>query len=126
MRSVNSFEELTDQISASLAQMDEIERLLWDLVRVTPQKWRLHPWGDPGGGFWVVGILGCRAIWYNDIEGGFNVSQYTEAGTLGEYWCNQDELYHVIWHLRQQIESGTLSGFFGPPDKPARPPMADT
>jgi len=112
-----SLEELAAEISASLNLMEERERLLWDLVRVKPMKWRQHPWGDLGGGFWVVGILGCRIIWYNDIEDGFNVSRYEEAGTIAEYWCNQDDLHHVIWKLRQQIESGSPIGLFGPSDE---------
>ena len=111
-----SLEELSDQIATSLAQMEDGERLLWDLVRVPPVKWCQHPWGDLGGGFWVVGIIGCQVIWYNDIEHGFNVSGYKEAGTIAKYGCNQDELHHVIWQLRQQIESGTRPGRFGPPE----------
>lgn len=118
-------EELSDQIAASVAQMEPAERLVWDLVRVPPVKWRLHPWGDLGGGFWVVGIIGCQVIWYNDIEDGFNVSRYTDSGTISEYWCNQDELHHVIWQLRQQIESGTPLGKFGPPLSVDETPEAD-
>lgn len=105
--------------------MESRERLLWDLVRVTPMKWRLPPWGDMGGGFWVVGIIGCRVIWYNDIEHGFNVSRYEKAGTIAKYWCNQDELHHVIWQLSQQIETCCPMGFFGPPDVVDEPPALD-
>lgn len=111
-----SLEDLSDQVAASRAQMDDKERLLWDLVRVPPSKWRQHPWGDQGGGFWVVGIIGCHIIWYNDIEHGFNVSRYEEVGTISEYWCNQDELHYVIWRLQQQIESDSPLGQFGPPE----------
>ena len=120
-----SLEELSDQIATSLAQMEDGERLLWGLVRVPPVKWCQHPWGDLGGGFWVVGIIGCQVIWYNDIEHGFNVSGYEEAGTIAKYWCNPDELHHVIWQLRQQIESGTRAGGFGPPEGADRTPQAD-
>lgn len=112
-----SLKELSDQIAASLAQMEGVEQLLWDLMHVPPVKWSQHPWGDLGGGFWVVGLIGRQVIWYNDIEQGFNVSRYEEAGTISEYWCNQDELHHVIWQLRRQIDSVTSRGRFGPPEK---------
>ncbi|WP_337177218.1 hypothetical protein [Paludisphaera sp.] len=88
--------------------------MLWDMVRVPPTKWRQSPWGDLGGGFWAVGLIGRQVIWYNDLEGGFNVSPYAEFGTIAKYWCNQDELHHVIWRLRQQIESVEPLGWFGP------------
>ncbi|OJW21681.1 MAG: hypothetical protein BGO49_10030 [Planctomycetales bacterium 71-10] len=120
-----SLDDLSEQVAASLAQMEDVERTLWEMVRVPPVKWRLHPWGDLGGGFWIVGLIGRRAIWYNDIEHGFNVSPYDETGTIAEYWCNQDELHHVIWQLRQQIETGTLQGRFGPPTPTDTDPRAE-
>lgn len=120
-----SLEELSEQMATSLAQMENGERLLWDLVRVPPVKWRQHPMGDMGNGFWAVGIIGCQVIWYNDIEDGFNVSGYEEFGTIGEYWCDQDELHHVIWRLRERIESGIRSGRSDPPESEKRMPQAD-
>jgi hypothetical protein len=48
--------------------------------------------GDEGGGFWVVAILGHKVIWYNDIEGGFNTSTYKKYGQIDEYKCNQVDL----------------------------------
>jgi hypothetical protein len=72
-------------------------------VRISHIKWQLSPWGDEGGGFWVVGILGPRVIWYNDIEGEFNVSRYETPGVIAEYWCNQSELQDQIHWLAKQI-----------------------
>lgn len=45
-------------------------------------------------GFWAIAVIENRVLWYNDIEEGFNVSNFTEPGTIPstEYWCNQDEL----------------------------------
>lgn len=77
-----------------------------------PAKWHLSPWGDLGGGFWVVAVRDDRVLWYNDIEDGFNVSRFTETGTIPstEYSCNQDDL---AWALRAL--DGQLEGKFGPP-----------
>lgn len=108
--------DLQDLIRQSEAEMDATERRLWRLVAIPFEKWALPPWGDLGGRFWVVGLIGRQAIWYNDIEGGFNVSQYETVGVISTYWCNQDELHHVIWQLRQQIGSGTQPARFGPPE----------
>jgi hypothetical protein len=97
-------EELNDLIAKSVSQMDRPVRDLWDLVRLDlPVKWQLPPWGDEGGGFWVVAIFGQQAVWYNDIEDGFNVSRYSTCGLLDEYWCSHDELHHALYRTCERI-----------------------
>jgi hypothetical protein len=116
-----TLDQLHDLIRPSVAGMSPTERRLWELVRVPPVKWALHPWGDEGGGFWVVGLVGERVIWYNDIEDGFNISPYMMHGSIREYRCDQGGLQPVIRSLLDQVESGEFSGVFGPPrpiDKP--------
>jgi hypothetical protein len=90
-------------------------RALWNLIRVRPVKWQFHPWGDPCGGFWVVGIIGELVIWYNEIEDGFNLSRYDVPGVIADYWCNQDELQHTICGLLRLLETGEWPVRLGPP-----------
>mgnify|MGYP007054526454 FL=1 len=92
--------------------MNHVQRDLWEAIRVNPCKWRLSPWGDEGDGFWVVGILGNKVIWFNDIEEGWNISTFTIAGTIHEYSCNQDELELQIHHLLDEIEGSKTSDRF--------------
>ena len=86
---------------------------LWHLIRTPPEKWALHPWGDLGGGFWVVAVFGRSALWYNDIERGFNVSRFQTEGVIpsGEYWCNQDPLAVALAAL-----AGHGGSRLGPPE----------
>jgi hypothetical protein len=107
--------DLYDQINRGHAAMDHPTRRLWNAICVEPQKWQLHPWGDKGGGFWVVGLIGCHAVWFNDIEDGFNISRYDATGTLLEYCCNQDYLSGAVLSIRMLIDDGSLGGRFGPP-----------
>ena len=107
---------LNELICESVAKMNPTERRLWELVRIKPVKWQLPPWGDLGGGFWVVGIIGTGVLWYNDIEDGFNRSPYTTYGIIGAYLCNQDELDIAIYNLLLQLETGQRAGSFGPPE----------
>jgi hypothetical protein len=107
--------ELLDLIRQSDAATEPVERRLWELVRIPPEKWALPPWADEGGGFWVVGLLGEHVIWYNDIEDGFNISRYSERGTIGDYSCNQGGLQPVLSGLLHQLETGDAPGAFGPP-----------
>jgi len=113
--------ELHDRINRGDAAMDHPTRRLWNAMRVEPQKWQLHPWGDLGGGFWVVAVIGRYAVWFNDIEGGFNISQYDTPGVLLEYCCNQDELNWAVDSAQQFINDGYFQGRFGPPQPGPHP-----
>lgn len=80
---------------------------LWSAIRIEPEKWLLHPYGDGGGGFWVVAIVGKTVIWYNDLEEGFNRSRYSIYGQIDDYWCNQDELDVTLGYLMNSLERGS-------------------
>ena len=79
---------------------------LWEAIRIEPEKWGQHPYGEAGNGFWVVAIIGRTVIWYNDIEEGFNRSSYVSYGKIEDYWCNQDELELTLEYLMNSIERG--------------------
>lgn len=98
--SLAALEELVDRDRSGCS---ETERHFFDSIRVEPEKWRLSPWGDEGGGFWVVAVHRDRALWFNDIEEGFNVSQYVTRGEIpsDEYCCNQDGLALALGKLQR-------------------------
>jgi hypothetical protein len=115
-------ERLYDRINRGDAAMDQATRRLWNVIRVEPEKWQLHPWGDMGGGFWVVGVIGRYALWFNDIEDGFNISRYEKVGVLFEYCCDQEELNWAVCAVQHMINDGDVQGRFGPPQPvPQRP-----
>lgn len=86
--------DLEEIIARDLTKATDDERALFERVAVPLTKWALPPWGDLGGGFWVVARMDDRVLWYNDIEDGFNVSRFVTPGRIpeNEYWCNHDEL----------------------------------
>ena len=89
----------------------------WQLIKIDPVKWSEKDYGTEGGGFWVIAICGKKVIWYNDIEEGFNISNYKELGSIAEYHCNQDELSWVVIRLFEMVKSGgSLLGQVGPPE----------
>lgn len=107
---------LWDLLNAAELRMDPHVGRFWESVRILPEKWAQHPYGDVGGGFWVVGVLGSRVIWFNDIEDGFNVSNYKMFGEFVDYWCDQHELEIVLQHLLHFVQTGSpLVGRAGPP-----------
>lgn len=110
-----SIDRVWELIVEGEAEMSTRELRLWDLIWIHPAKWQLPPWGNEGGGFWVVAIFGRNVVWYNDLEEGFNRSPYTTAGIIGNYRCNQDGLELPIRHLLEEIDTGFQAGWFGPP-----------
>ena len=91
-----SRDDLDSMIATALADYDEEVRAAWAGIRIEPTKWRCSPWGDEGGGFWVVAIEGDRVLWFNDIEDGFNRSTFSEHGVIDEYRCDQTELTEIL------------------------------
>lgn len=91
-----TIEELNVLIISGSKKLDPNQSKFWSAIKIVPEKWTEADYGEEGGGFWVVGIFGKRIIWYNDIEEGFNVSDYTQYGIIDEYGAEQDELNWCI------------------------------
>ncbi|MEZ4911166.1 MAG: hypothetical protein R2774_09935 [Saprospiraceae bacterium] len=111
--------ELIEQIHKT--ETDLIGELwnFWQLIRIDPEKWQEPEFGNEGGGFWVVAICGKKVIWYNDIEEGFNISDYKDYRNIEGYYCNQDELKWSVMRLYDLIKSGgDIIGQAGPPQSP--------
>ena len=56
----------------------------WKSIKIEPEKWTEEEFGDEGGGFWAVAIFDNKVIWYNDIEDGFNISEFKKVGEINE------------------------------------------
>ena len=97
---------LRARVSQGETRMSPGLRRLWSVVQIEPEKWQQHPHGDQGSGFWVVAVIGRTVIWYNDLEEGFNRSNYSAYGTIDEYWCNQDELELTVQYLMNTLDQG--------------------
>ena len=91
-------------------EFDSSVTQLWELIKIEPEKWQETEYGNEGEGFWAVAIFGKNVIWYNDIEEGFNISSYTVYGKIDYYYCNQDELKHVLINLHNHKKSFQRNG----------------
>jgi len=109
-----SLEELDSLVDSGFRQMSSAERSWWTSIRIVPQKWKLSPWGDMGGGFWVVAVVGDSCVYYNDIEDGFNVSRFQSPGHIDNYFCNHDELHRAVRLLLTPREGIRMDA--GPPE----------
>jgi hypothetical protein len=88
--------ELLAELTAVESALDPPALALWQMIRIRPVKWQFHPQGDRVNDFWVVAIIGRQCIWYNDIEGGFEISPFSEFGTIRECGARQFELAHCL------------------------------
>lgn len=52
----------------------------------------------------MVAIFGQQVIWYNDIEEGFNISEYKTHGEIEEYGVEQDQINWTIYKIYNHIE----------------------
>lgn len=109
-------EELYSEIWKTQSELKGKQLNFWNLINISPEKWKEPKFGNEGGGFWVIAILGRKVIWYNDIEEGFNISNYTKYGIIDEYYCNQEELNESVSRLFESIEfNEQITGQAGPP-----------
>lgn len=89
--------------------MEPNVRFFWDKIKIPPQKWQHSPWGDLGGGFWVVALIGRTCVYYNDIEDGFNSSEYERFGYIKDYFCGQLDLITYLNALTQELTTELIS-----------------
>jgi len=108
--------DILEEINNAHERMLPEQRKLWNVIKITPEKWQEETYGNEGGGFWAIAIIGNTIVWYNDIEDGFNRSKYRKYGEIDGYWCNQDQLEWTIQSIINEIEDGYDSaGYAGPP-----------
>ena len=96
-------------IEQGTPSLSEEEYRFFEMIKIPLQKWQLPPWGDQGGGFWVLGVFGSIVLWYNDIEEGFNFSFYSVTGQIGKYWCNQDDFDIFIKRVYKYFQTGIIN-----------------
>ncbi|MFD2904687.1 hypothetical protein [Sphingobacterium anhuiense] len=94
-----TFEELKIEISNGEHKMDQNLLDFWNKIKTVPKKWSEAEYGDEGNGFWVVAKFKNLVVYYNDIEEGFNISEFKYEGEIQEYGAEQDELNFAIYKL---------------------------
>ena len=102
--------EIMEEINKGELRLEGEELSFWNEVKTTPEKWVEKDYGIKGNGFWVVGLLNDQyALWYNDIEDGFNISEYERYGEIPEYYCDKDEFDIALIKLFRIKKSGVYN-----------------
>ena len=95
-------EEVERIVAAECAGLSAEQRLLWERIRTRIRRAKIARYGK-----WepvlVVAEDSDRAIYWDDIEGGFNISTIDEEGRLLDHGCDQDSLAIALhkWGQRE-------------------------
>ncbi|MGO4710442.1 hypothetical protein AB4Y90_15340 [Chryseobacterium sp. 2TAF14] len=92
-------EELFLEISKGEKEMSAEHLKFWNEIKFKPTKWIEQEFEDEG--FWAVAKYKNLVIYYNDVEEGFNISEFEKEGCIKEYGSEQDELHHALIKLRK-------------------------
>jgi len=97
---------LWELMNASRDRMNFAQKRLWDLIRISPEKWTHHSPEDREQGVWVVALIGRSVVSYNDLEHGFDRSGFIRYGEIAELGWGQADLEVVVQHTLNDLENG--------------------
>ena len=89
--------ELEALIAGQLAECDEDLKAIFEKYRVTPYKAKIIRYGSVEEVF-IVALKGGEAMYYEDVEEGFNFSPLTADGAIREHRFEQDDLRDALHH----------------------------
>ena len=102
--------EMRDLLEEQLAACTPERREVFERYRVSPYRAPLIRYGKKELVF-VVAVKDGEALYYEDVEDGFNRSPLSESGEILQHWCNQDDLQDALYSWMPGV---TPSGRFGP------------
>jgi len=82
---------------------------MWERTQILPEKWIAPTYGTAPKGFWVVAVIGQAAVWYDDIEDGFVVTECVRFGTIGGNPSGETSLEGAIQELINRLGSVSTS-----------------
>jgi hypothetical protein len=97
-------------VQEDLASCDPEQKAAFTRYKVEPYPAQILRYGRLESVV-VVARRGEEAIYWEDVEAGFNISPVGTDGRILEHWCNQDELGFA---LNAWIEGRWRSGNFAP------------
>ena len=84
-------------VSNELAECSPEQRAVFEKYRVPAREVAIERYGQQEHVF-IVAIRESEAMYYEDVELGFNFSPIGEDGRILQHWCNQDDLSAALWH----------------------------
>lgn len=96
--------EILGILNASEANLRPAAGRLWKVIKIEPSRWEIVNSKRSENYFWVVGILGSQAIWYNHIEQDFSLTPFIRWGQLDRYEDAEMSLEYITEQILRTIE----------------------
>jgi hypothetical protein len=93
-----SAEELDALLTRQLSGCSTEHQRVFEQCKVVPYLARIDRLGRVETVF-VVANVGNIALYYEDVEEGFNISELRPDGAISSRACEQWELRDALWHL---------------------------
>jgi len=93
-----SAEELEALVARQLSDCSPDIQQLYERFKVVPYRAKIDRLGTTETAF-VVAKSGNIALYYEDVEDGFNISELRPDGAISIRACEQWELSHALLHL---------------------------
>lgn len=88
-------QDLNEIIKGELRYCKPAQLKTWKEFSIKPYKAKIIRYGATEYVF-IVAVKDNEAMYYEDVEEGFNFSPLGKDGEILEHWCNQDELFIAL------------------------------
>jgi len=93
--------ELTNLIEEQKSLLNEKELSFFNFIEVLLEKTKIDRFGAIESVF-IVAKYGCKIIFYEDVEEGFEITEIDGSGVIKNYGASQFELEHIINQLMDE------------------------
>ncbi|WP_202350432.1 hypothetical protein [Mesorhizobium sp. 113-1-2] len=97
---------LWDRINAGRDRMSVAQRRLWDMISIDPEQWIHRTSAGDDLRIWVVALIGRTVISYNDLEHGFDRSNFVRYGEIAQPGWGQSDLEIAVQDVLNELEFG--------------------
>ena len=101
-----TLKDLQNILAQDLEECDGEQREAFGRYRVVPSLFPIVRYGESEQVF-VVARRSNEVIYWEDGEGGFNISPLDATGGIAQHWCNQDSLGTALNEWIEGRQSGT-------------------
>ena len=88
-------------LATEIVEFDLQARRWWDLISITPERWNNTYWPRA---YWVVGLIGKRALWFEHIEKQWCLSPFSVYGQIEANHTDGEDLSAEIYRLGAYID----------------------
>jgi hypothetical protein len=97
---------LSDLINTGRDRMTIAQRKLWDVISFDPEQWTHRSPSGNDRRIWIVALIGRSVISYNDVEAGFDRSNFIHYGEVAELGWGQADLEGAVQDILNELELG--------------------